>query len=68
MSLKPNRFKQFVSEVYGNVECPKQATNGFIVLLLKSHITKYQHYFESNFNTVANGLINCNDDIHIQGM
>ena len=54
LSLKPNHFKQFVLDVYEKFECPKQAINGFIGLLGKSKITKHQHYFDSNYDVVAN--------------
>ena len=71
MSLKPNRFKQFALEVYDEFECPKQAkqaTNGFIRLLGKSHITKHQHYFESDYNVIANEPVNHDDNIHVTGI
>ena len=68
MSLKPNHFKQFVLEIYDKFECPKQAINGFIVLLGKSHITKHQHLFESDYDIVANELIHCDEDVHIKGI
>ena len=48
MSLKPNHFKQFVLEVYDKFECPKQAINGLIGLLGKSHIT--------NINMISNRI------------
>ena len=32
----------------------------------KSKTTKHQHYFESDYNAVANELIHNGDDIHIQ--
>ena len=68
MSLKPNHFKHFVSEVYDKSGCPKQAINGFIGLLGKSHITKHQHYFESDYKIIANELVNNDDDIHVKGI
>ena len=39
-----------------------------IGLLGKSKTTKHQHYFESDYNVVANELIHNDDDIHIQGI
>ena len=68
MFLKPNHFKRFVLEVYDKFECPKQAINGFIGLLGKSHITKHQHYFESDYNVIANEFVNNDDDIHVKGI
>ena len=67
MSLKPNHFKQFDSEVYDKFECPKQAINGFIGLLGKPHIPKHQTYFESDHNVIANEPVNNSDDIHVKG-
>ena len=51
-----------------NKQCHKQAINGFIGLLGKSKTTKHQHYFESGYNVVANGVIHNDGDIHIQGI
>ena len=68
MCLKPDHFKQFVLDVYEKFECPKQAINGFIGLLGKSKTTTHQHYFESDYNVVANELIHNDDDIHIRGI
>ena len=68
MSLKPNHFKQFVLEVYDKFECPKQAINGFVGLLGKSHITKHQHYFGSGYNVIANERVDNDDDIHVKGI
>ena len=68
MSLKPNHFKQFALEVHDKSECPKQAINGFIGLLGKSHITKHQLYFEPDYNVIANDLVNNGDDIHVKGI
>ena len=68
MSLKPNHFKQFVLDVYDKFECPKQAINGFIGLLGKSHITKHQHYFESDYNVIANELVKNDDNILVKGI
>ena len=68
MSLKPYHFKEFVLNVYDKFECPKQAINGFIGLLGKSKHTKHQHYFESDYNVVANELIHNDDNIRIQGI
>ena len=68
MPLKPNHFKQFVLEVYDKSECPKQAINEFVVCLWKSHITKHQHYFGSDYNAIAHELVNNDDDIHVKGI
>ncbi len=68
MCLKPDHFKQFVLDVYEKFGCPKQAINGFIGLLGKSKTTTHQHYFESDYNVVANELIHNDDDIHIRGI
>ena len=68
MSLKPNRFKQFALEVYDKSECHKQAINGFIVLWGNSHITEHQHYFEPDYNIIANEFVNNDDDIHAKGI
>eukprot|EP00969_Alexandrium_andersonii_P147717 6531513-Alexandrium_andersonii.AAC.1 len=34
----------------------KLAVNGFIGMLGKNQLTSTQHYFESNYDVVANGL------------
>ena len=68
MCLKPYHFKQFVLDVYEKFGRPKQAINGFIGLLGKSKTTTHQHYFESDYNVVANELIHNDDDIHIRGI
>ena len=68
MSLEPNHFNRFVLEVYDEFECPKQAINGFIGLLGKPNITKHQHHFESDYNVIANELVNNDDDIHVKGI
>ena len=68
LSLKPNHFKQFVLDVYEKFESPKQAINGFIGLLGKSKITKHQHYFESDYNVVANEVVHNDDDIKTRGI
>ena len=68
MSLNPNHFKPFVLEVYDKTECPKQTINGLIGLLGKPNIPKHQHYFESDYNVIADGLVNNDDDIHAKGI
>ena len=68
MSLKPNHFKQIVLEVYDKSERPKQATNGFLILLCRSRSKKKQHYFESDYNAIANELVNNDDNIHVKGI
>ena len=68
MSLKPNHFNKSVLEVYDTSESPKHAINGFIGLLGKANKTKHQRYIELYYNIVANELINCDDDIHIEGI
>ena len=54
MSLTPTHFKQFVLDVYEIFELPKQTINGIIGLLGKSKHTTHHHYFESDYNAVAN--------------
>ena len=34
----------------------------------KPHITKHQHYFESDCNVIANELANNDDGIHVKGI
>ena len=34
----------------------------------KSHITKHQRYFESDYNVIANELVNNDDGIHVKGI
>lgn len=57
--LKPYRFNQFVLDVDDEYDmCGKQAINGFFGLLGKSTCTSKKHDFESNYDVVANALIN----------
>ena len=71
--LPPDHFKQFVLYVYPKFEPTyanggKLAVNGFIGMLGKSQLTATQHYFEPNYDVVANELVNNNNSIHIQGV
>ena len=71
--LPPDHFKQFVLDVYQKFEptCAnggKLAVNGFIGMLGKSQLTSTQHYFESNYDVVANELVNNSNSINIQGV
>ena len=34
----------------------------------KTNITIHQQLFESDYDIVANELINCDEDVHIKGM
>ncbi len=65
----PDHFKPFVSDVYDKFElCGKCAINGFIGLLGKSTYKSDKHYFESNYDVIANELINSENDIEISGI
>ena len=44
------------------------AVNGFIGMLGKSQLTSTQHYFESNYDVVANEIVNNSNSINIQGV
>ena len=71
--LPPDHFKQFALDVYHKFEPThanggKLAVNRFIGMLGKSHLTSTQHYFESNYDVVANELINNSNSINIQGV
>ena len=62
-TLKQHHFEQFVLDVCEKFEPThsnggKRAINGFIGLLGKSKSKSVQHYFESNYDIVANELIN----------
>ena len=72
-SLEQYHFKQFDKDVYGKFEPThgdggKLATNGFIGMLGKSKAKSARHYFESNYDVVANELINNTDNIEIKGI
>ena len=44
------------------------ASYGFIATLGKSKAKSTQHYFESNYDVVANELVNSNNKIEIKGI
>ena len=72
-SLEQYHFKQFVKDVYDKFEPThgnggKLAINGFIGMLGKSKAKSTQHYFESNYDVVANELVNSNSKIEIKGI
>lgn len=72
-SLDQYHFKQFVRDVYDKFEPThgnggKLAINGFIGMLGKSKAKSTRHYFESNYDVVANELINSTDNIEIKGI
>ena len=46
----------------------KLAINGFIGMLRKSKAKSTRHYFESNYDVVANELINNTGNIEIKGI
>ena len=67
--LKPYHFKQFVLDVYDKFElCGKHTINGFIGLLGQSTCKSNKHYFESNYDVVANELINNDNNVEIKGI
>ena len=71
--LDQYHFKQFVEDVYDKFEPThgnggKLAINGFIGMLGKSKTKSTRHYFESNYDVVANELINGTDNIEIKGI
>ena len=72
-SLEQYHFKEFVKDVYDKFEPThanggKLAINGFIGMLGKSKTKSTQHYFESNYDIVANELINNENNIEIKGI
>ena len=69
VALQPDHFNQFVLDVYDKFEpCGQQAINGFIGLLGKSTCKSDKHYFESNYDVVANELINNENSVEIKGV
>ncbi len=48
--------------------CGKEAINGFIGLLGKSTCRSNKHYFETNYDVIANELINNENNVEITGI
>ena len=66
--LKQDHFYNFVSEVYDIFDSDaKCAINGFIGLLGCKQICKERHYFESDYDIVANEVIN-NENVEVKGL
>jgi len=62
-TLKPNHFESFVNDVYNKFEPTydnggKTSINGFIGTLGKKHIKSNREYFETDYDRVANEIIN----------
>ena len=65
--LKQDHFYKFVSEIYASFGCDaKYCINGFIGLLGSKAIRKQRNVFESDYDAVANGVVNNNDNGSIQ--
>ena len=65
--LKQDHFYNFVSEIYDLFGCDANyGINGFIGLLGCKAICKERHYFERDYDTVANDVVNNNDNGSIQ--
>ena len=65
--LKQDRFYNFVSEIYDSFGCDaKYGINGFIGLLGCKTICKERTYFESDYDAVANDVVNNNENGSIQ--
>ena len=64
--LKQDHFYNFVSGIYDLFGCDaKYGINGFIGLLGSKTICKERHYFESDYDVVANEIVN-NENRSIQ--
>ena len=72
-TLKPNHFEGFVKDVYGKFEPTynkgggKLAINGFVGMLGKSEKKTSYEYFETNYDMVANEIIN-NKNVTVSGI
>ena len=68
--LKQDHFYNFVSEIYDIFGCDaKYGINGFIGLLGSKTICKERHYFDSNYDAVANEIVNNeNGSIQVRGI
>ena len=74
-TLKQNHFSTFVHDVYGKFEPTyyglpsggKKAINGFIGTLGKTHKKTTQEYFETDYNIVANEMLQ-NDNVEVSGI
>ena len=72
-TLKPNHFEGFVNDVYSKFEPThdksggKFAINGFVGLLGKSDKKSSHEYFETNYDIVANEIIN-NKNVSVSGI
>ena len=72
-SLRQYHFKQFVKDVYEKFDPThanggKLAINGFNGMLGRSKAKSTQHYFESNYDVVANEFVNNEHKIEIKGV
>jgi hypothetical protein len=72
-TLKPNHFEGFIKDVYGKFEPTynksggKLAINGFVGMLGKSDKKSSNEYFETNYDIVANEIIN-NKNVTVSGI
>ena len=66
--LKSNHFEDFVLKIYDKMICGKEAINGLIGLLGKSTYKSNQNYFETNYDVIANELINNENNVEITGI
>ena len=65
--LKQDHFYNFVSEIYDLFGCDaKYGINGFIGLLGCKTICKESNYSESDYDAVANDVVNNNDNGSVQ--
>ena len=65
--LKQNHFYNFVSEIYDIFGCDaKNGMNGFSGLLGSTTICKERNYHESDYDAVANNVVNNHDNGSIQ--
>jgi len=66
--LKSNHFEDFVLKIYDKMIDGKKAINGFIGLLGQSTCKNNKHYYETNYDVIANELINNENNIEITGI
>ena len=66
--LKQNHFYNFASEIYDTCGCDaKYGINGFIGLLGSKTICREMHYFESDYDVVADEIIN-NQNVEVKSL
>ena len=66
--LKQDHFYNFVSDIYDTFGLDaKYSINGFIVLSVSKAICRERHYFESDYDVVANEIID-NQKVEVKGL